>query len=173
MEEIELSEVYISMSVNAAQDFDVAELLHKSLSIIENELSQREKLVDSVIMEETPQIINTQFCRLLKVAKDQKFMRPEIIFLQYCEYFNMDTAKIYNILDTSLREIISYGYCRMVGKKKYNSLHKKNAANSVIVKTVFQIAEDADSEHNECDSDCDNCKEFLTNGICPILNNEN
>lgn len=135
----ELHNVYMALSITDDVPFDAKEETQFLLECIEDCFETKFLQIDEKVLQVDTNQINNSFVLLIKFCTTQrKFKKPATIFINYCDYFNLDYNKTYLQLHNKLQYLIEHGAKNLIGIKEYNK-HKLRSNNGIIIKTLFDL----------------------------------
>jgi hypothetical protein len=131
LSEISLTNIYLSLSEEINTDFDMTDLTEK-INTIMSEIYDKDFLLKSTEIIQGDQIlINRSFVSLIKETEKIRYRQYSIIFLIYCDYFDLDSNKTFKLLHEKIRNIIEKSVAKVVGEKLYQKAKKQNNLDSV------------------------------------------
>lgn len=139
----DLTLIYKQISIEDDMLFDVNEEKQTIINNIEICFDSEFLCLLSDNILENQDNLNKKFVSLIKYCVNQK--RPNkkihIIFIEFCDYFDMPYNKTYNILHEKIQILIKNGFIKMIGgKKAFNKLNDKfNPENSNVLSLFDMI----------------------------------
>lgn len=139
----EFKSIYTSL---AKSDNDLCDVTEDCSFIVKNiaELLAKWNLIDTEELLKNTNLINQQMAKLLSFfKKEYNFKKPGLIFICYCDYFDLEYHVVYLILHEKIQKLINYSCRCMIGQEKYSSYRKKENTEkygeNVQVKTLFDL----------------------------------
>jgi hypothetical protein len=121
----ELDDIYSNkLAVSDDSNFEYFNIENNITNLMENVFTKEFLNSDSLYLQSNPIILNNQLLLLIKTCKDNSCTRYEIAFVTFCDYFNLDISKVFNILHEKLRLIIISKTKAFVGKREYNRIER-------------------------------------------------
>jgi hypothetical protein len=143
LSEIQLTNIYLSLSQETNVDYDLIDITQKINSIIESIYSKDFLLKETELIQSDQILINKSFVELIKETNKINYKQFGIIFLVFCEYFNLDGNKTFNLLHGKIKEIIEKSTQQIIGKDIYQKVkNKKDAADvnsGITIISIFDL----------------------------------
>jgi hypothetical protein len=131
LSEISLNNIYLSLSENINTDFDLRDITDKLNSIMEEIYDKEFLLKPTDIIQSDQILINKSLILLIKETEKIKYKQYGIIFLTFCEYFDLDGNKTFGLLHEKIKNIIMRSTEMMIGKDIYGKAKKKEIKESI------------------------------------------
>lgn len=143
LSEIQLTNIYLSLSQETNVDYDLIDITEKINSIIESIYAKDFLLKETELIQSDQILINKSFIELIKETNKINYKQFGIIFLVFCEYFNLDGNKTFNLLHGKIKEIIEKSTQQIIGKDIYQKVkNKKDAADvnsGITIISIFDL----------------------------------
>lgn len=97
-------------------------------------------IIESKDIETNPILLNNQFVKLIKYCKTKHdYKKVHIIFLVFCDYFDLDYNKTFIELHEKIRELIEHFTCKMIGQKLYDKYLERTKPTDCKINTLFDL----------------------------------
>lgn len=107
-------------------------------SIIDSLYDKSFKLIESIELQKDLILLNKSFEKLLVYTNQLKMKQHHLLFVYYCEYFDLDTTVVYEKLNTKLKTIIEICFKRVLERNKLQKLINKQN-NGIKITSLFEI----------------------------------
>lgn len=139
--QLSINTIYLSLSVEDGFEFDTKEYLNfitNTITVLFDKNFLQEKTED---LYQKPMLLNQKFVELIKYCKtNYSSHNVGYIFVQYCDYFDLEPHKVFKMLHEKLQTVIKEHTRRITGDEIINSIEKKLSSNrGYYVPTLFQI----------------------------------
>lgn len=140
----EMLSVYGKLSITDNFDFDLSNNLEFVQHCIEELFTSKFRLMNSEEIQGNSMLLNKCFVELLKYCdKKAKFKRVGFIFLEFCNYFDLDSVIVYRELHEKIQALIRNSAQCMCGAKEFRRQERKYRKYPEIhVTTLFDICRD-------------------------------
>jgi hypothetical protein len=125
LSELQLTNIYMSLSEEIDIDFDIQEIKQKIYKIFEIIYTKDFLLKDTDDIQRDQHLINNSFVSLIKETNKIKYTNYGMIFLIFCDYFSLDENKTYLMMHEKIRLIIEKSSEKLIGKKIYKKIKDK------------------------------------------------
>jgi hypothetical protein len=128
---LNLSNIYLSLSEETNTDYDLIDITEKINTIIEK-VFDKEILTRATDLIQNDQIlINNSFILILKETDKIHYRQYGIIFLVFCEYFDLDGNKTFQMMHQKIKNIIEKSTQKIIGDKVYNKVKNRKSNNDI------------------------------------------
>jgi hypothetical protein len=138
-----LNHIYSKLSIDADVNFEIEDQTNFILDVIETLFDAKFRLIPSQELQENIELINNTFVKLIKYCFDHNFKKPGIIFISYCDFFDLDIHVTYLGLHNKLQTLITFNTKVLVGKKCFDKYQRKSDLaspnNGLKIPTLFDL----------------------------------
>lgn len=138
-ESLDLQSIYLQLSTSDNTNFDSLNDEKFVMRSIEECYAKEFKMIDSDDLIRDINKLNVKFVELIKFCKSKNFIKVHIIFVVYCDYFNIPTTTCYLHFHEKIQNLIKIGYRKMVGESVWNNMVKKFSAKPTGQPTLFDL----------------------------------
>ncbi len=135
-----LNSIYQQLSINENDLFDEIDENKLLYNYIDNCFTIEFKRIDNKKIIDDINLFNTKLVQFIKYCKENKFNRIDIIFLIFCDYFDLPYNLMYTKLHPKIKENILNRYIEFVGIDEYNEQKNKfEGVKDYTQPTLFEI----------------------------------
>lgn len=132
---LDLSNIYKALSIDESFEFDLAEDNRIIIDAIEECFEENVK--HATKFDEN--FININLAKLLKhLLVNYNFKKVGLIFINFCDYFDLDYNQTYLKLQYKLQLLVENSVKQIIGMKRFDKL-KIKSNHGLKVKTLFDI----------------------------------
>lgn len=142
----EMHSIYMQLSVSDCVEFDTTNFL----TFVENTILQifDEKILklENTVFISSDDLLNMQFVKLLKHLLDNSKIRKNqvgFVFVEFCDFFDLDEAIVYTKLHHKLQQIIRTSAEYLCDADIYKSYKKRNESTSkyqgIVIRSIFDL----------------------------------
>lgn len=124
-EALDLQGIYQQLASADKTNFDQTNDDVFALQCLEACFDQKSKLQDSDELLKSPVKFNNEFIKLVKFAQDKNFKKIHILFITFCDYYNIDYSRSFQTLHEKLQKLVKVGYAKMIGRDTYQRMRRK------------------------------------------------
>lgn len=137
----EISNIYTKLSINDEIDFDFNNENKNIINFIEKCFENDNFLqIETKKLTEDTNLINNSFVKLIKFCINEKFEKFGNIFINYCDYFDLDYRDTFLKLHEKLQKLIERSCVCLIGEKTYKKYKNKNNINKNLnIITLFDL----------------------------------
>lgn len=137
----EMGNIYRTLSTSENDEFDVYNDLQFVQTCIEELFNEKFRLLPSEQIQENSMLLNKCFVQLLKYCNQKaKFKRVGFIFIEFCNYFDLDTVVVYAELHEKIQTLIKHSAKCMCGVNAFKKEEEKHCKHPELkIKTLFDI----------------------------------
>ena len=134
---IDLQSAYKSLSHIDDIDFMTRNEISMINKSIEKTFSEDFLKIDTKELQNEDNLLNIRFIELIKFCAKLNYKNPHIIFITFCDYFDLEYNKTYQKLHEKLQLIIRNGSKKLLGDvyKK----HRDNHENTRQFRNLFDL----------------------------------
>jgi hypothetical protein len=130
--------IYRSLSVQDDSNFEIKNDSLFVTEVMERIFDVKFLSMDNVKLQNNVNLLNINFVALLKECFSLKFKKISVIYICYCDYFDLDYNKTYLAFQDKLQNLIKKTLINLVGIKEFNK-HKLKASNGVEIPSLFDL----------------------------------
>lgn len=124
----DMRNVYMKLSCTDDISFDEKQESLFIVSLIELLFDDDTLKIETKLLQADTNKINTCFAILIKSCfNENNFKKPGIIFIGFCDYFDLDYTKTYVQLHDKLKFLVEHNTKTLLGNKRYQK-HKIKAS---------------------------------------------
>lgn len=130
----EMSNIYLKLSVSESTNFDYNEKIKFVDKCITEIYDEKFRQILTKDLQENIVLLNNSFVSLLKYCLSKQFKEVSIIFLAYCDYFDLDLNKTFTSFHEKIQNLIKQNSRKVIDDsiyKKYNKVSNKNTFNTL------------------------------------------
>ena len=141
----DLSNIYSKLSINESLSFFETDIENKYIiECIDNIFDLKFKKIPTEILQTNIELINISFVKLIKHCLNVNYKKCGIIFIGYCDYFDLDIHKTFIVLHEKLQNLIKNDCKNLVGTECFKNYEDKAIKSNEItggikVRTVFDL----------------------------------
>jgi hypothetical protein len=134
-----LNSIYMSLSVSD-KHFDNLHDEQKNINICIEEIFDKDfKLIETKKLESEITLLNTSFVKLIHYCRTKNnYKKVGIIFIEYCDYFDLDYSKTYSALHDKLKILIEKTCKSIIGVEVYEKMKIKQNG-GLIITSLFDL----------------------------------
>lgn len=138
-EQDSLNSIYLSLSITENTNVDLLAEKRLLLDCIKNCFDDNFKKIETKKLEENVDLLNNSFVKLLLFCKEQKnYKKVGYIFIEYCDYFDLDCHIVYSVFHDKLKLLIDKTCKSLVGEQTFQKMKiQKNGG--LHIPTLFDI----------------------------------
>ena len=138
-EQDSLQNIYLSLSISENPLVDLLSEKKMLIECIDNCFDEKFRLIETKELESNVDLLNNSFAKLLLYCAQYKnYKKAGYIFIEYCEYFDLDSSIVYQAFQTKLKAIIDHACKKMVGADRFQKC-KFNHNGGIHIPTLFDI----------------------------------
>lgn len=136
-----LTSIYRQISVSINDHFDETEEKDIVYEAIDKCFDTEFKQISLQLLQDDFNLINNKFVCLVKhINQMHSFKKMNIIFVYFCDYFDMDYSKTFQLLHPKIQDIIKSFYIKSIGNKEYMYQKQKYSEKKDFTqKTLFDL----------------------------------
>lgn len=136
-----LTSIYRQISVSINDHFDETEEKDIVYEAIDKCFDTEFKQISLQLLQDDFNLINNKFVCLVKHTNQMhSFKKMNIIFVYFCDYFDMDYSKTFQLLHPKIQDIIKSFYKKSIGNKEYRYQQQKYSEKKDFTqKTLFDL----------------------------------
>ena len=140
----EMQSIYQKLSAFDTVDFDV----YNFLALVESHIFQvfDEKIIkmETLVFQQSDDLLNTQFVKLLKHLLDSKLIRKNqigFVFIEFCSFFGLDECVVYKKLHHKLQLLIRNSADQLCDTDMIATYKKRNAnkQQNIVIRSIFDL----------------------------------
>jgi len=138
----EMQHIYDQLSITDDMLFDVSEENKYIQDCIENCFPKNFLQISAEVLQSNQNLLNNNFVQLIKYCLNKsKFKKIGIIFIGFCDYFNLDYHKTYLELHEKLQMLITNSTICLCGKEKFErkKMQNRTATDKLNIVTLFDL----------------------------------
>jgi hypothetical protein len=135
---LDLQSVYLKLSVTDTEFFDAKNDNLVVVGFIEECFSREILQKPTEEIQNNIEFININFANLIKFCVSKNFKKFGIIFINFCEYFDLDLRKTYLIMHVKLQSLIEHNTKQIIGKNNFQKIKVKNS-NGIVITSLFDL----------------------------------
>ena len=136
---LELGKIYSSWCYFNEAYFNTENSTDFVNKIIDENFDENIKLIEETKLIEDDNLINKLIILLFKLSVTKyNCKKTHLVFIGFCDYFNLDSHIVYNKLHSNLQIIIKVNTQKFVGKNIFNKLQLKSN-NGIRIRTLKDI----------------------------------
>lgn len=131
LSEISLNNIYLALSEETNTDYDLIDITEKINGIMEKIYDKDLLQKPTDLIQNDKILINKSFVLLIKETEKLKYKEYGIIFLLFCDYFDLDGNKTFIMMHDKIKNIIEKSTERMIGEKSYQKAKNREKAEGI------------------------------------------
>lgn len=135
-----LTDIYRQISITDNDEFDYKEEEQLIVNLLETKFPIEFRRINNQRLIDDINLLNQSFVKLVKFCQEVNFFKTNIIFIVFCDYFDLNYGCIYSLLHKKIQEAIKKRYIKMVGHKEYYSQKQKHEVKKDFIQpTLFDF----------------------------------
>lgn len=132
----EMSNIYTKLSTSVNTDLDFLDEKAFVDNCIEECFDSKFKSIDTQVLQSDAQLLNIEFCKLIRFCRDKSFYKCGVLFIEFVDYFDLDYNKTFLALHDKLQQLIKKACQCLIGQKEY-SKHKLKESGGLHIPSLF------------------------------------
>ena len=137
VEGFDLKSVYNQISIEDNFLFDGIADANFVRTIIESIFDKKFLKIDTAVLSKDITLINVSMVKLIKACLEKNFKNVGCIFIEFCDYFDLEYNYTYKNLHEKIQNKIKDELIKMIGEKKFQNMKKKT--NTQDYNTLFDL----------------------------------
>lgn len=134
----ELSNIYIKLSISEDTNFEDKNNNCLVIDIIEKIFTKKHLQIETKLLQEDSMLLNNMYLTLIKSCGECRFKKPAIIFISFCDYFDLEYNKTFLLLHDKLQMIIKINTKMLIGDVNYQKKQRQQN-NGLHIPTLFDL----------------------------------
>jgi len=134
-----MQNIYVKLSIPEETSFDILQENKFIEQCIDEYFDTKFKQIETKVLQENIELLNNSFVQLLKFCLTKKFNKAGLLFIGYCDYFDLDYNKTFISLHEKLQKLIIHTCKCLVGSKCYDKHKEKLCGNTKNIQTLFDL----------------------------------
>lgn len=136
-EGFDLKSVYNQISIEENFLFDGIADTNFVRSVIETIFDKKFLKIETAVLSRDITLINVSMAKLIKYCLEKDFKNIDCIFIEFCDYFNLEYNTTYKNLHEKIQNKIKTELIKMIGEKRFQNIKKKS--NNQEYNTLFDL----------------------------------
>jgi len=136
----QIQNIYLKLSINEDVSFDIKDETSLVQKCIDECFDNKFKQISTKQLQENDELLNSSFVSLLKYCITKNFKKCSVIFIVYCDYFDLEYNKTFLSFHGKLQGLIKHACKCLIGSQCYKKYEQKNKGNSeIIIQSLFDL----------------------------------
>lgn len=137
VEGFDLKSVYNQISIEENFLFDGIADTNFVRSVIETIFDKKFLKIETAVLSKDVTLINVSMAKLIKYCLEKDFKNIGCIFIEFCDYFDLEYNTTYKNLHEKIQNKIKTELIKMIGEKRFQNIKKKS--NNQEYNTLFDL----------------------------------
>lgn len=140
-----LKSIYRQISIEFNDCFDEVEETNLLVSFIDGCFSIEFKQIPTLTLAQDLTLFNTEFVRYIKFCQSHKYLKINMMFITFCDYFDLPYHLMYEKLHLKLQTNIKNRYIKTIGADEYQKqVQRYEEPKDYYQPTLFELLIDED-----------------------------
>lgn len=136
-EGFDLKSVYNQISIEENFLFDGIADTNFVRTVIETIFDKKFLKIETTVLSKDITLINISMAKLIKYCLKKDFKNIGCIFIEFCDYFDLEYNTTYKNLHEKIQNKIKTELIKMIGEKRFQNIKKKS--NNQEYNTLFDL----------------------------------